>query len=393
MGFVVKGKSSVFLKEEVTEGTYVAPVSGADAIEVLEDGVGFEYSRDEVERNLLSATIEVEASRLGLKQVSGSVPVEFKAGSVEGAAPREHELYLSLLGGQRQVTTTTTTKTGNTTTSLKIEDADISKFSKGDIVLVKQAGAYEVRPVSAVITTGGNASLTLAIPLSAAPSNNVVIGKVTVYHHSDNAPTFSVTNYMGGVIKETVTGCRAISASLESWEGGAVPSWNFSVEALDLDQTAEVLPGGLTPTFTGEALPPVVLGACVWLNGVKVPYNSLSLSLENTKAEILSACSPSGKLASRFTQFVATGEISPYMDDASVARFDAFNNNDDVSVFGYAYNPTATAGEFNQVVAFWFPQAKITTMPNADEDGIMTNAISFKAYRKDGEDTLFLGFI
>lgn len=392
MGFVVKGKSSVFLVEEVTEGTYVAPVAG-DAVEVLEDGLAFEYSRDEVERNLLSATIEIEASRLGLKQVSGAVPVEYKAGKLEGDAPREHELYLSLLGGQRQVTTATTTKAGNSTTVLQIEDADISKFTKGDIVLVKEAGAFEVRPISAIDSTLGAATITLGVALSATPSDNVEIGKVTVYHHSDNAPTFSVTHYMGGKIKETVSGCRSITASLESWEGGAVPTWNFSVEALDLNQEAETLPLILTPDFTGEALPPVVLGACVWINGVKVSYNSLSLNLENTKAEILSACSPSGKIASRFTQFAVTGEIAPYMDDDNVDRFNAFNNNDDISVFGYAYNPTSTTGEFNQVVAFWIPQAKIVTMPNADEDGIMTNAISFKAYRKDGEDSVFLGFI
>jgi hypothetical protein len=392
MGFVVKGKSSVFITQETTEGTYVAPVAG-DAVEVLEEGIGFEYTRDEIERNLLSSTIEVEASRLGLKQVSGAIPVEFKSGKLEGDEPREHELYLSLLGGQRQITTTTTTKTGNTTTVLQIEDADIAKFTKGDIVLVKEAGAYEVRPIALIDDTLGSASITLGVALTSAPSDNVVIGKVSVYHHAENAPTFSTTHYMGGAIKETITGCRSITASLESWEGGAVPSWNFAVEALNLVQEAEALPAPLTPDFSGEALPPVILGACVWINGVKVAYNSLTLNLENTKAEILSACSPSGKVASRFTQFAVTGEIAPYMDDDNVDRFDAFNNNDDISVFGYAYNPTGVTGEFNQVVAFWIPQAKITTMPNADEDGIMTNAISFKSYRKDGEDSIFLGFI
>lgn len=390
MGFVVKGKSSVFLKEEVSEGTYAAPVSG-DAVEVLEDGVGFEYSRDEVERNLLSDTIEIEASRLGLKQVSGAIPVEFKAGNAEGAYPREHVLYKSLLGGARQISTTTFTKTGNTATVLQILDADIVKFKKNDIILVKEAGRYEARPIAEVDDTLGAATVTLAVPLSAAPSDNVEIGKASIYHHKSDAPTFSTTHYIGGVIEETVVGCRSISAALESWEGGSVPSWNFSVEALDLDQSAT--PMSLTPNFAGDALPPVVLGACVWINGQKVSYNSLSLNLENTKAEILSACSPSGKVASRFTQFVASGEIAPYMDDDNVDRFNAFNNNDDISVFGYAYNPKTNPGEVEQIVAFWFPQAKITTMPNGDQDGIMTNQISFKAYKKDGEDTVFLGFI
>lgn len=390
MGFVVKGKSSVFLTEELSEGLYQAPVV-SDAVEVLEDGVGFEYSRDEVERNLLSATIEIEASRLGLKQVTGTVPVEFKAGASEGSLPREKVLYKSLLGGVRQIGTLTTTKEGNTSTVLQIEDADISKFKVNDIILVKEGGKYEVRPILSVDDTLGASSVTLAVALSSAPSDNVEIGKASIFHHKDEAPTFSTTHYIGGAIEEVITGCRAVSASLESWEGGAVSSWNFSVEALDLDQSAS--PISLTPNFSGDALPPVVLGACVWINGVKVSYNSLALNLENTKAEILSACSESGKVGSRFTQFVATGEIAPYMDEDNVDRFTAFNNNDDISVFGYAYNPTSVAGEVEQVVAFWFPQAKITTMPNGDQDGIMTNNISFKAYRKNGEDTVFLGFI
>jgi len=392
MGFVVKGKSSVYLTEEVTEGVYVAPVA-SDAVEVLEDGVGFEFTRDEIERNLTSATIEIEASRLGLKQVSGSIPIEFKSGPTEGASPRERVLFKSLLGGERLIATSSITKTGNSSTVLQIEDADISKYKKNDIVMVKEAGLYEARPILSVDNTLGAATITLVIPLTGAPSDNVEVSKSAIYHHKDAAPTFSTTHYVGGVIKETITGARAITASLESWEGGSVSSFNFAIEALDLDQIDEVVPGPLVPSFAGEALPPVLLGACVWINGIKVKYNSLSMSLENTKAEILSACSESGKIGSRFTQFMATGEIAPYMDDDNVDRFAAFNNNDSISVFGYASNPTGTAGEIEQVVSFWFPQAKITAMPNGDQDGIMTNQIAFKGYKEDGEDTVFLGFI
>jgi aspartate 1-decarboxylase len=392
MGFVVKNKSSVYLKEEVTEGIYIAPVVG-DAIEVLSDGVGFEYTREEVQRNLLSSTIEINASRVGLASVSGSIPVEFKAGAAEGAYPREKVLLKSLLGGQRQISTTSVTKAGNTSTVLQIEDADISKYNKGDIIVIKQSGAYEARPISGIDATIAAAEITLGVALSSAPADNVVISKSSTFYPADNAPTFSVTNYVGGDIKEEVTGCRSVSASLESWEGGAVSNFNFSVEGLDLAQSVESLPAPLIPNFSGDALPPVILNACVWINGVKVAYNSLSLTFENTKAEVLSACSASGKSGSRFTQFVVSGEIAPYMDDDNVDRFDSFNNNSTISIFGYAYNPSATLGQIEQVVAFWLPQAKITAMPNGDQDGIMTNQISFKAYKSEGGDSAFIGFI
>ena len=68
---VVKGESSLFLKLEATEGVYQAPTSADDAIEVLEDGLEFNYTRDEIERNTLTSTIESVAPRLGLKQITG----------------------------------------------------------------------------------------------------------------------------------------------------------------------------------------------------------------------------------------------------------------------------------------------------------------------------------
>lgn len=391
MSFVVKGKSSVYLKEETTEGVYEAPVA-TDAIEVLEDGLSFEMTRNEIERNLLSSTIEVQASRLGLKEVTGTVPVEFKAGATEGSAPRENVLYKSLMGGQRLLSAVTSL-TGHTTTEIFIDEADVANFKKNDVVLIKQSGAHEVRPIAEVDDTLGAEKIVLAIPLTDAPDDGVEIAPCAVYFHQDAHPSFSATHYIGGDIKEEITGCRAVSATLESWEGGQTANMSFSVDALDLKQEAEALPPALVPDFSNDPLPPVILGACVWLNGVKVAYNSFSLNLENTKSDILSACSESGKIGSRYTQFVVTGEIAPYMDSDNVDRFESFEKNDDLSVFGYAYNPAQNAGEIQNVVAFWIPQSKITNMPNGDLEGIMTNEISFKAYRKEGEDSAFLAFI
>lgn len=389
---LVKGRSSIFLKEEVTEGTYVAPASANDAVEVLEEGLEFNYERDEIERNNLSATIETEASRVGMKQITGSIPIEYKAASVEGDAPRGDILYKALLGGKRQIASNVTTKTGNSATVLQIQDADISLFKKGDVIVVKEAGAYEARPISAIDTTPGSATITLAFALdNGAPSDNVVLSQVTTYYHTDGAPTFSATHYAGGEIEEEVSGLRSISASLENYATAQLASWNFAVEGLDLVRSVNT--PAFTPDFSNDALPPVLLDACIWINGIKVKYSEFSMNIENTKAEILSACSDSGKIGSRFTQFMVTGEINPYMEDDDVDRFDAFNNNDDISVFGYAYNPTATAGEGKEFVAFWIPQAKVTAIPMGDQDGIMTDNISFKAYRKDGEDSVFLSFI
>lgn len=384
---VVKGESSLFLKLEATEGVYQAPTSADDAIEVLEDGLEFNYTRDEIERNTLTSTIESVAPRLGLKQITGSIPVEFKSNGSAGTAPREDVLFKSLLGGKRQVSSAVTSGAGHSGDVIFM--ADTSMFEVGDIVLVKQAGAYEVRPISVI---DPDVSIEFPFPLdNDAPDDGVIIEKVTIYYHDSPAPTFSATHYLGGKIEEQIEGLRSVSASLENWTTAGVGTWTFNVEGLEL--TRSVNTPAFSPDFSGDALPPVLLNACIWLDGEKLQYNEFGLSIENTKAELLSACSSSGKISSRFTNLSVTGTINPYMDDANVDRFNSFNNNDSTSLFGYAFNPTGTVGEFQDVVAFWMPQVKITSIPTADQDGILTDAIAFKAFRGNGNDTVFLGFI
>lgn len=388
---LVKGRTSVFLKEEPTEGTYTAPASAADAVEVLEDFGGFQYTREEIERNVLSDTVEVEASRPGLPTVSGDVPVEFKAGAVEGGAPLSDVLYKSLLGGKKTIASASTTKAaGNTVTVLQVEDADVSKYEKHDIILVKVPGAYQVRPIASVNATPGSATVTLAIALESV-ANSVVIEKVTKYFHQENAPTFSVTTYLGGEIEDQARGVRAISAELQNWTTGQIPGFNFTCEGLDLDRAVDT--PAYSPDFSAQPQPPVALSACIWLSGEKVQYPEFSLTMENTKSDIQSACSPSGKVGSRFTRFQVTGSINPYMQDDNVDLFNKFNNNGDVSVFGYASNAGTNPGEIQNVVAFWIPQAKITNIEIGDADGILTDSLEFKSYRKDGGDSVFLAFI
>lgn len=393
---LVKGNTEVYIKKELIEAVYVPPVLGTDAVEILEDGFDMNITRDEIERNTLSNTIESEASRVGLKQVAGAIPVEYKASSVLGDEPREGKLFESLLGGLRQITTETISETGNTTTKIYVADADALKYKKHDILLAKIMNglvpAWQVRPVLLVDLTPGSCFVEFAIPFMNVPQDGCVIGEMSLYYHKEGAPTLSLTRYIGGKIRENIAGLRCISGSLEGWEAGKTSSWNFAVEAVDGKRIEDFGGSGIVPSFDSDSLPPVMIEACVWLNGVETDYSEMSMSLENTKTDLLSACAPSGKIGSRFTQFMASMEINPYMEDDDIERFKKFEANGDVSVFGYAYNPKED-GTIGGIVAFWLPQNKITQIPSADIDGIVTDAISLKSYRKDGNDTIFLGFI
>lgn len=396
---LVKGNTEVYLKKEVTEGVYVAPTVGTDAVEILEDGFEMSITKEEIERNVLSSTIEVEASRPGLKVVSGAIPVEYKASAVLGDAPREGLLFESLMGGLRQITTESTSLTGHTLSRIYLSDVDRAKYRKNDILLAKIEIAsvkyWQVRPVLESVD-GANADegyLLFAVPFKNVPQDGCVIAKATQYFHQEGAPTLSLTRYIGGKIRENISGLRCITASLEGWTAGQTSSWNFSAEAVNGERIDSDFSGpAFDPSFDTDALPPVMIEACVWLNQEEVDYESMSMNVENTKTDLLSACSPSGKIGSRFTQFLTTMEINPYMEDDDIERFKKFDVNGDVSVFGYAFLPKAD-GSIGGVVAFWMPQAKITAIPSGEVEGIVTDAISLKGYRKEGNDTLFLSFI
>lgn len=392
MTTLVKGESSLYITKEVTRGTHVDPTVDADGVEPNEEGIEFRMTREVIERNTLTNSIEAVEPRLGTKNVEGSFSMEFKAGATAGAKPRGSHVYENLLGTVKTVATTTTTKaSGNTTSFLAVEDADISKFAKGDIVLVKKAGAFECRPVASVVTTTGAAGLNLAIPLSGAPGASVVIERFTTYYHSSAEVPLSATWFPGGEIKEEISGLDIASASLEGWTANETPSWSFSLRGLDIQKS--VAAPSVAVDFSSDAQVPVMQSAIAYLGTEAIDYVELGLSVENTLTDLPAANKSTGKLGTRKTALNITGSINPYTSASNVSRWNNFNNGDNTSLFLYAGNPTGVAGEFNQVIAIWLPKVKITNMPMGDQDGVLTDNIEFSAFKTAGGDSMFLGFI
>jgi hypothetical protein len=389
MALVVKGLTSVFLKDEVTEGTYVAPAASADAMEVLEEFSGFEYSRESIERTVLSNTVESEAPRAGLPSVNGALPTELKAAATEGAAPRANVALKSLMGAKRN-STALEVGAGSTATVIELSDADGVKVQKGDVLMFKKAGEYAYRPIASVDTTPGSMSATLAFALPYTPATGVDIAAFTTYYHDTNDVTFSVTAEMGGDISERVAGCR-VEAGEFGWNTGEIPSASFTIKGLSM--VKETTLSGITADFSSEPQPPVALNAKAYINGVAVDYNSFSLNIANTINDVLSSARAQGKAASRLTKFLVTGSINPYMESDDTDRFDAFNEGDNNSLFLHIANPSSTDGEFANSVCIWMPKVNYTAVNTGDEDGVLTDEIEFQASKTAGNDTLFLTFI
>lgn len=375
---LIKGNSIIGVEVESTEGTYVAPSAVTSYIQPLEDGFEMSPAREQLDRNILDASPGKASPKMGMKSVSGSLPCEFRASGTEGAATDFDYLVKSALGSVRSVTSNVTSTTGHTSTVINMAAPDAALFSVGDVVIVKASGAHELRPISAV----GATSITFPFALTAgAPANGVVLSKVrTYYPASTGHPSLSLSYYWGNEIREAAIGAKVTNMALEGFQTGQLASLNFGFEGLTFTQIDGAAPH--TPSYDSST-PPVILSACVWRAGVDTPVNAVSLSLSNTLGYVTSTCSANGKIASRVTQREITGSINPYKDDTSVTYFNDFVAGTEFSLFLYAYNPSSTTGEITMgsAVAIWLPQCVATEQKVGDQDGILTDEISFKATR------------
>jgi len=395
MGYgLVADEGSVYVEKEVTEGEYVAETEGASALEVLSDGLEFTPSKELLERNNRTATVEKVPARVGQKSMAGSIPIEYRAGSAEGDAPEANDLYEAMLGGKR-VITSTISDTGHTVSRIQLADGDGAKYKIHDIVKIKEfaeSGAEDhVSPITGKSETPGDNYIDLLVPMGAAPSDNVEVAPVTMYFHQSGAPTVSVTNYLGGQIREKAIGMRVTSAEISNFSTGQLPQVTFAMEGLNYEREVG------TPLFASEfdsSLPPVVLCSKIYQDDVELVLNNFGMTMTNTLGFLTSTASCQGKISSRITELVTTFSANPYMEDDDVEQFEKFDKNTAFSIFGSSHNPGATSkDEHLEIVAFYMPNCRSTEITTGDEDGILTDAISGQAYKSNGNDSVFLAFI
>jgi hypothetical protein len=385
MAIAVRDNTSFAVEIEDTEGQYKAPTSGDSYVQVLQDGAEMTRSQELLERNIFTGSIGKAQSRLGTRSVSGSMGVEMRAGEDEGEAPEADKLYTSALGSKK-TRVSVTTGVGNTASVLSIPDEDISEFSVNDIVLVKEAGKFQLSYVASVDegTGEGDASITLGVELDEAPADNVEIAAVTQYSTSNTGhPSLSISKYIEDKVLEQAVGCKVTSMSVENFTTGQIPSVNFGFEGLSFDSS--LTPSPFSPNYD-DSLPPIALRACILQNGNKIQVNDFTLSVENTLGFVTSTCSENGRISSRVTERSITGTINPYKDDESLTQFNKFKCNTPYTLFVYAFNPLLDGecefdGEFEGAVAFLLPNCITTELGESDQDGLLIDDVTFEANR------------
>lgn len=380
MSIAVTNTKSVAVEVETTEGVYVAPSASSSYVQTLDSGFEIKEAKELLERNVFTGTIGQVTPRTGTRSVSGTVPTECRSSSIEGGAPEVDKLLRSALGSKRQNTTEITSKTGNTASLLNIEDADISKLSVGDVILVKATGAFHASPIISKVSTPGSASVTLLVPHPAGDiPDSAVIAKFTTYTVAESGhPTLSITEYTDGLIKRSAMGCRVNKFALSEFATGKLPKLSFGFDGLDFDRKLEA---PVHAASYDSSLPPIVLDARAYIDGSEIVINEMAVSIDNTVGFATSIAKANGKVASRVTKRAITGTINPYQDTTSIENYTKFVANTEFSLFAYAKNESEDAGEFQNVVAVYMPKCLITELGQADADGLVQETISFTASR------------
>lgn len=393
---VAKNTTIIGVMEEVTEGTYVAPAAATDYIQPLADGFDLTMTKEVVERNILTSSIGVVTPRTGQKSSGATLPCEFRASGVEGGQPDFHKVLLSLLGSTRNHAANVTTKAvAGTTTTAPIEDADIASLLVGDIKIFKVAGAHHMAVITAKDSTLGAANITFS-PAAAAniPASTVISKSQTYYPANSGHKALSISEYLGNEIRATAVGCKVSEMSIDNFSVGQIASFNFGLEGLSFDRINGAAPH--TPTFD-PALPPLILNACIFQDGVEIQVNTFALTVQNELGFLTSTCSSNGKISSRLVKRLLSGSLNPYMDDTSVAQFTKFNQNTEFSLFIRAYNPSSVAGEIEMgsAVGIYLPKCIITELATGDQDGILTDELNYSATRGSAGDTeeIYLGMV
>jgi hypothetical protein len=392
--FVSLKSAVLYVTEETTEGVAVDPTLGGQAVAVNSDGLEMTGEKELIERNIIRGGIGRVLPRTGMKSMTGSIAVEARASATAGAEPEAALLFESAFGGVRSLSSTITI--GAAQEDSVTIGTNAASFAAGDIVMIKDTNSgstgYHITPITAVNLNGTNAdSLTLLVPAENAPSNGSVIEKFTTFFGTDDGhPSLTVTEFLEDAYKRQGVGVKVNSLTLDGFEPGQTANFSFGLQGWDL--TEDVAVSGVAETYS-DALPPLVLDACVYKDGVKLEVSSFSFSLENTIGVVPSTCSLTGKIGQRTSERAVSGSFTVFADKTSSGIFDAFSAGTQFSVFASMYNPGSSAGVKKEAIGVYMPKCIITAAPMADADGLMVYNVEFQAGMPDSGSDIYLGFI
>lgn len=213
MASIATRSSVLAIKEEVTEGTPVAPAAATDFI-ALQDDFSMEPAFDVLENAELRNSIGSAKPILGAENPTVSLSHYVRHSGVEGQAPNYGLLLEAALGTETVNGTERVTDAASTTVLIKAAAGTGGDFTRGMGMLVKDGtNGYRIR-VSHERSTD---DITPSFALAGAPAAGVSLGKCVRYSPADTAhKTMTVWHYLGnGGATQVSTGCRVTDVSVD----------------------------------------------------------------------------------------------------------------------------------------------------------------------------------
>lgn len=215
MAFQTKN-SNFAMKEEVTEGTYLAPTAVGDYLPVRE-GFDLVNEQEQLENDSLTGSLGVAKSTVGIVSPTSSIPLYFHGSGVEGSKPDISDPIKGALGGEVEHATEYNTVAASTTQIIKVDAGEGVNFSRGHMLLIKDStNGYSIRPVHSV----SGDDLTLGFAVATAPGTGVNLGKAVQWSPQSSLPTYSLTDYRGnGGVIQAAAGMRVGGFDLSATAG------------------------------------------------------------------------------------------------------------------------------------------------------------------------------
>lgn len=218
MAYATK-KSVLFVTDEVTSGTPVAPSAANQAI-ALQDGFSLSPNVEVIESDELRASIGKAAPILGKEQPESEISHYIRHSGVEGQEPNFGNFIQSIFGAKSvnatQYTTSASSTAGSSSARATIKSTgNASNFERGEALLIKDSvNGYSIRNVYSVVDAN---TLDLGFNLANAPASGVGLGKAVLYKPADsgeNSMTFWEYRANGGAV-EMIAGVKASEMSVE----------------------------------------------------------------------------------------------------------------------------------------------------------------------------------
>ena len=235
MAFTIKNNEKIAVSREETQGVYVAPAA-SNFVLPLADGIELNPAKELLDRDILTPNIGQILPRTGIRSVSGTIGVEARSSSTEGARPEQGLLVEAALGSINEISDEGSIAAGTFALGAKTFTITGATYSVNDIIMIKFPGAFHITPITAV--SGTSVTVLVGLPAQIVAAGATTVAATSTYKAANSGhPSFSVTKEVEGDLVEEGLGCRVSSYALENFTTGQLPTETFGVDGLTYEWT------------------------------------------------------------------------------------------------------------------------------------------------------------